>query len=244
MGRDVKLRPKVLIFIGVSLVFILGISFALMLQQQEREALERTSVLMEHVGTTMATSMQRSMRDGDMASIQELVVEVAAGDFKEIRILNRDRVVTQSSKLVQVGMKAEDEVIDRVFATSLPQGRRETVDGKLLLRQTMPLVKTEACIGCHDEVGVGELLGAIDLRLDIEDLRHDIQSATNRMVWWGVIIVVVVGVSLLFLLQYLVLGPIVSSPMVPPRSLRATLRLRSPSGAAMKSGFLPRPSTP
>jgi HAMP domain-containing protein len=62
---------------------------------------------------------------------------------------------------------------------------------------------------CHDEVAVGAILGAMDLRLDIEDLRRDVAAATNRMVWWGIIIVVVVGVSLFFLLQYLVLGPIV-----------------------------------
>ena len=49
MRGDVKLGPKVLIFIGVSLVVILGISFALMLKQREREAMERTSHLMEHV---------------------------------------------------------------------------------------------------------------------------------------------------------------------------------------------------
>ena len=82
MRRDVKLGPKVLIFIGVSLVVILGISFALMLQQRERDALARTSLLMEHVGRTVATSMQRAMRDGDMESIQELVVEV--GDRKSV----------------------------------------------------------------------------------------------------------------------------------------------------------------
>jgi PAS domain S-box-containing protein len=209
MRRDVKLGPKVLIFIGVSLVVILGISFALMLQQREREALERTSVLMEHVGRTVATSMQRAMRDGDMEGIQELVVEVGAKDFKDIRIFNREKEVTQSAQPDQIGKVMDDAVIDEVFVTSLPQSRRETVDGKLVLRQTVPLIKSEACMGCHEGIGVGEMLGAIDLRLDIEGLRHDIQTATNRMVWWGVIIVVVVGVSLFFLLQYLVLGPIV-----------------------------------
>jgi PAS domain S-box-containing protein len=180
-----------------------------MLQQREREALERTSVLMEHVGRTVATSMQRAMRDGDMESIQELVVEVGAKDFKDIRIFNREKEVTQSAQPGQIGKVMDDAVIDEVFTTSLPQSRRETVDGKLVLRQTVPLIKSEACMGCHEDIGVGEMLGAIDLRLDIESLRHDIQSATNRMVWWGVIIVVVVGVSLFFLLQYLVLGPIV-----------------------------------
>ena len=47
MGHDVKIGPKVLIFIGITLVAILGISFALMRRQSEREALGRTSHLVE-----------------------------------------------------------------------------------------------------------------------------------------------------------------------------------------------------
>jgi HAMP domain-containing protein len=209
MGRHVKLGPKVLIFIGVSLIVILGISFALMLRQREREALERTSHLMENVGRTVATSMQAAMREGDMESIQDLIVEVATGDFESIRIVDGGKKISQSGREDEIGGEVSDPFIDTVFDSMLPQTRRETEEGKLVLRQVLPLVKTEACIGCHDDVGVGEMLGVIDLKLDIEDLRHDIQSATNRMIWWGVIIVIVVGVSLFFLLQYLVLGPIV-----------------------------------
>ena len=104
MRGDVKLGPKVLIFIGVSLVVILGISFALMLKQREREALERTSLLMEHVGRAVATSMQRAMRDGDMESIQELVVEVGADRDSILRDPNRDAevVVCLAARIVEL----------------------------------------------------------------------------------------------------------------------------------------------
>jgi PAS domain S-box-containing protein len=58
-------------------------------------------------------------------------------------------------------------------------------------------------------VGVGEILGVLDLNLDILDIRREIEAATTRMVWWGVGIVLFVIGSLFFLLQVLVLGPIV-----------------------------------
>jgi len=209
MGRDVKLGPKVLIFIGVSLVVILGISFALMLRQRESEALERTSHLMEHIGRTVSSSMERAMRDGDTEGIQELVVEIAGTDFERIRILNWNKVVTQSARVAEVGSGLSDQLVERVFTSAVAETVRETADGKMVLRQVVPLINSESCMRCHDQVAVGEILGVMDLRLDIEDLRRDIASATNRMVWWGVVIVVVVGVSLFFLLQFLVLGPIV-----------------------------------
>ena len=72
MRREVKLRPKVLIFIGATLIVILGISFGLMLKQRERDALHRTSRLLEHIGHTVAQSMVRGMQEGDMESIQDL----------------------------------------------------------------------------------------------------------------------------------------------------------------------------
>ncbi len=209
MHRKVKLGPKVLIFVGASLILFLGVFFALVLKQRESEALERTSHLMEQVGRTVAKSMERSMREGDMESIQEIVEEVAEKDFERIRILNWKRVVAHSSLPEEIGSGRSDEVVEEVFASSEARTIHETGTDKAILRQIIPLINDETCLGCHDQVGVGEILGVLDLHLDIQDIRREIDAATTRMVWWGVGIVLFVIGSLFFLLQVLVLGPIV-----------------------------------
>ncbi len=208
MGRDVKLGPKVLIFIGAFLVVILGVSFFILLRQREREAIERTSHLVEHVGDAVSKSLQQAMTEGDMDFIQLLVEDVAGRDFEGIRILNWNKIVTQSSKPEEIDKGKSDPVIEEVFSTALRKSGTEFKDGKMVLRQVVPLINSEVCMGCHEQVPVGSMLGVVDMNLHIEDLRRDITTAKNRMVWMGVLIVTVVVISLFFLLQFLVLGPI------------------------------------
>jgi PAS domain S-box-containing protein len=209
MRRNINIGAKVLTFIGITLIIILGISFALMRKQREAEALERTSHLIEYVGRAVAKSMERAMREGDMEAIQNLIEEVRGKDFERIRILNWNRRIANSTDRAEIGTGITEDVVDEAYASVTAKTVREEHQGRAILRQIIPLINSEACIGCHDQVGVGVILGAIDLQLDIEDLRKDISSATNGMIWWGVVIVLVVMAALMFLLQYLVLGPIV-----------------------------------
>lgn len=217
MGRDIKLGPKVLVFIGCSLVVILGLSFFLMLQQREDQALDRTELLVEHVGRAVATSVERLMQDEDMeedvdkalAGIQSMVEEVAERDFESIRIIDWTKTITQSSNRLEKGTSGSDSLVDGVFASGKNGTERIEREGAFVHRQVVPMVNGEACMKCHDQVAVGEVLGVIDMRLDILDLRRDIEEATNGMILLAAGIVVAIVFSLFFLLQVLVLGPIV-----------------------------------
>ena len=135
MVRDVKLGPKVLIFIGTFLVLVLGVSFHFMLKQSEESALFRTSHLIEDVGFAVAKSMERAMVKVDLDFIQELVEEVAKRDFESITILDWNKVVRQSSKRDGIGKGMSDLLTEEVFSTKTPKSSREVEGDTMLLRQ-------------------------------------------------------------------------------------------------------------
>jgi PAS domain S-box-containing protein len=208
MRATMKLGPKLIISLGLALALILVVFMLFMTRYQRNGAVEQASHLMLTVGQAIVKSMERSMRQGDMASIQEMLESMAGGDIAGLRIINWSRVVTQSDKRGEIGTRAGDELIEEAFRTGLPARNNFTLGEHAVLRQIFPLRNASQCTGCHRQVAPGAVLGAVDLNLSIDLIGQHIASMTKQMVWWSVVIIVLVIGALLILLQPLVLGPI------------------------------------
>jgi PAS domain S-box-containing protein len=208
MPANIKLGPKLIVSLGLTLALILGIFMFFMIRYQREGATVQASHLMLTVGQAVVKSMERSMRQGDMSSIQEMLEGMAGGDIAGLRIIDWNRAVTQSDKPAEIGTRAGDALVDEAFRGGVPVHASVTVGGRSVLRQVFPLRNGTVCNGCHRQVGPGAVLGAVDLNLNVDLIGQHIASTTNRMVWWSAVIVLIVIAALLVLLQMLVLGPI------------------------------------
>jgi hypothetical protein len=115
-----KLGPKLIISLGLSLAVILGVFMLFMIRHQRDAAIEQASHMMLTVGQAIVKSMERSMRQGDMTSIQETIESMAGGDIAGLRIINWGRAVTQSDKPGEIGSRADGALVDEAFRTGLP----------------------------------------------------------------------------------------------------------------------------
>jgi PAS domain S-box-containing protein len=208
MRNTMKLGPKLIVSLGLTLAVILGLFMFFMIRHQRTGSIEQASHLMLTVGQAIVKSMERSMRQGDMASIQEMLEGMTGGDIAGLRILDWERKVTQSDKPAEIGQRSSEALVDAAFRTGEPVHSDFVLAERSVLRQVFPLRNTAQCSGCHRQVGPGAVLGAVDLQLNIDLISQHISSTTNRMVWWAAVIILIVIVSLLVLLQPLVLGPI------------------------------------
>ena len=120
MRARMKLGPKLIVSLGLALALILGVFMLFMTRYQRNGAIEQASHLMLTVGQAIVKSMERSMRQGDMASIQEMLEGMAGGDIAGLRIINWSRTVTQSDKPGEIGSRAGDALVDEAFRTGLP----------------------------------------------------------------------------------------------------------------------------
>ena len=208
MRATMKLGPKLIVSLGLALALILGVFMLFMTRYQRNGAIEQASHLMLTVGQAIVKSMERSMRQGDMASIQEMIEGMAGGDIAGLRIVNWGRTVTQSDKLGEVGSRAGDALIDEAFRTGLPVRTDVVLGVRPVLRQVFPLSNSPQCTGCHRQVAPGAVLGVVDLHVNIDMIGRHISSMTMTMVVWSVVIILLIICALLMLLQPLVLGPI------------------------------------
>ena len=208
MLARMKLGPKLIISLGLALALILGVFMLFMTRYQRNGAIEQASHLMLTVGQAIIKSMERSMRQGDMASIQEMIESMAGGDIAGLRVVNWNRAVTQSDKAAEIGSRADGALIDEAFRTGVPARTDIVLGERAVLRQIFPLRNSSQCTGCHRQVGPGAVLGVVDLQLNIGSIGQHISSMTRQMVWWSAVIILLVIGTLLALLQPLVLGPI------------------------------------
>src|SRR5512138_985049 len=115
MRARMKLGPKLIISLGLTLAVILGAFMLFMTRYQRRGAIEQASHLMVTVGQAIVKSMERSMREGDMASIQEMLESMTGGDIASLRIVDWNRAVTQSDRPAEIGSRAADALIEEAF---------------------------------------------------------------------------------------------------------------------------------
>jgi PAS domain S-box-containing protein len=208
MQKRMNLGPKLMISLGLTLALILGVFMFLMVRHQRDGSIEQASHIMLTVGTAVVKSMERSMRAGDMESIQEMLQGMAGGDIEGLRILDWNRKVTQSSKPGEIGTAGGDPLVEQAFLTGEPVDTPVTTGGVSTLRQVFPLKNKPECTGCHRQVGPGAVLGAVDLRLNIRMITQHIASVTNRMLGWGAVIILAVIVAIFVFIQPLVISPI------------------------------------
>ncbi|HEY6001052.1 MAG TPA: methyl-accepting chemotaxis protein [bacterium] len=208
MLKGMRLGPKVIVSLGVTLAVILGVFMFFMVRYQRAGALEQASHLMATVGQAVVKSMERSMRAGDMASIQEMLEGMMGGDVAGVRIIDWNRTVTQSGARGEIGTRVVDTLTEEAFSGGKPAYDSVALGPRSLLREVYPLRNAVQCAGCHRQVGPGAILGAVDLTFDVGLIGQHISAMTTGMLWGGAFIVLAsVGVVLLTL-QPLVLGPI------------------------------------
>lgn len=204
-----KLGTKLMIWIAGALLLIFVILMYMILRVETRKTIDWTRETAEIITKTVEKSMEQSMNQGDMETIQAIIEDVGkVTDVAGLRVVNQQGVITRSSKKQEVGDVDNEEIVTKAMITG--NTMTELNGDNNILRTVSPLLNIGTCVDCHDETATGEPLGLLDLRMSIKDKIDAIARTKWMMILGGLVMLAFVSVTVFILIHRLVLRYITS----------------------------------
>jgi two-component system NtrC family sensor kinase len=224
--RFLSLKWKILLAVILVVVVVEGIFLYLNIRSLSELMISKTEEEAFNLSEIIRLSIRYAMIKGDRGEYQRIINEVAQKHgITEIRIFNKQGQITVSSDLEKVGtvvdMRAEacygchreGEALVR-----LPLARKSRIyraDNQRLLGLINPIYNEPTCYPCHPKEK--QVLGVLDMMISLEDFEKEKAASYNRMLFTGL-----VGVVLLSILLSLLFTRFVNRPI--SRLLSATKR--------------------
>jgi len=212
-----SLKTKILLSVIVVVVVIEGIFLYLNITSLSRQILEKTEEEAFNLSETIRLSIRNAMMKDRRDEYQRIIDDVAQRrGIVEVRIFNKQGQITVSSDPNKVGTvvdkKAEacsgchreDEA--KVLLPSASKTRIYEVDKQKLLGLINPIYNETPCYPCHPKIL--NVLGVLDTMISLEDFEKEKAQIYNRMIFSGIISVVILSFLLLLLLTRVVNKPI------------------------------------
>jgi methyl-accepting chemotaxis protein/hemoglobin-like flavoprotein len=103
----------------------------------------------------------------------------------------------------------EEEAIRALEAGATESIRLEPVKGVMMFRRMTPdVISSQACIGCHTDKKMGDMVGAVSVQIPIEKLLLDVEQKVRVLYAVGAIGAVILATILFLLLRSLVILPL------------------------------------
>jgi methyl-accepting chemotaxis protein len=103
----------------------------------------------------------------------------------------------------------EEEALRALEAGATESIRVEPVKGVLMFRRMTPdIISSQACIGCHTDKKMGDMVGAVSVQIPMEKPLRDVDQKVNVLYAVGTIGAVILATILFLLLRSLVILPL------------------------------------
>lgn len=212
-----SLKTKIILSVILVLVVIEGIFLYLNIASLSRQILEKTEEEAYNLSETIRLSIRNAMIKDRRDEYQRIIDDVAQRrGMVEVRIFNKMGQITVSSDQSKVGTVVdkraeacygchrEDEAT--VLLPSDSKTRIYQTDQQRLLGLINPIYNEPACYSCHPK-GLN-VLGVLDTIISLEGFEREKRRIYNRMIFSGIISVVVLSLLLSLLLHHMVSKPV------------------------------------
>ncbi|MGE5492934.1 MAG: putative bifunctional diguanylate cyclase/phosphodiesterase [Actinomycetota bacterium] len=175
--------------VGTSYVVISGIYDHLVREDAAEDANGFASLTFNTMFELMSTGWSRQQLERYIEAIQKSVDDTP----RRIDIYRGPKV---SARFGEIDQKPADALI----AQALADGQQAREDIGDVVRVVRPLKATEVCQRCHTNAAVGDVLGVIDVRLDVS---HQIASHRERFTYVLIPVIPVVLMVTLLIVFYI-----------------------------------------
>ena len=218
-----RIGLKLIIAVGAITIVIIGVFSYLSINAQTDALISQAGIhankLSEAIKNSTLTSMLENRREEVHAIIDTVSHEPS---ITEIRILNKEGVVTFSSRKELIG-KMVDKHAESCYACHtenaplqrLPIGERMRIyrispDSPRILAVINPIYNKPSCFeaDCHAHTKDQTVLGVLDIKMDLKDVDRQIEDSKFRLIVLAVIATLALGFFIAYFVRRWVGKPV------------------------------------
>lgn len=202
-----KLQYKVTLFIFLLLLVIGVVGAMAMLRLQRQSAISQFEESALILAQTLHDSLQRDMMTANRDDIQDAVLRIASGTLiNEVVILSTTQNIFASARSLEIGRRRHDQDIARALISGKTITRIDEQSGEGELYVILPVPNNPECHTCHSPDL--NILGAIEIGLDMAPLNEQIKEQTLIMALIGGLTFVAIGGALALMFKSEVVNPL------------------------------------
>ncbi len=204
-----KIGSKLIIAVGVITVFIIGAFSYFSISAQTDALISQAGIHANQLSEAIKNSTFTSMLENKREEVHAIINTVSHdSSITEIRILNKDGVVTFSSRGDLIG-KMVDKHAESCYACHtenaplqrLPRDERMRIyrispDAPRILAVINPIYNEPSCYNaaCHAHTKGQTVLGVLDIKMDLKDVDQQIEDSKFRLIVFAVIAILALSV--------------------------------------------------
>lgn len=211
-----KIGLKLIIAVGLITIVIIGVFSYLSIHAQSDALLSQARVhankLSEAIENSTLTSMLENKREEVHAIIDTVAQEPS---IKEIRIFNKEGVVTFSSRKELTGKMvdkraescyachAENQPLQRLPMDERTRVYRISADTPRILAVINPIYNRPSCYeaACHAHTKDQTVLGVLDIKMDLKDVDHQIEDSKFRLIVFAAISILAISLFIAYFVR-------------------------------------------
>ena len=197
-----KIGLKLIIAVGVITIVIIGVFSYFSISAQTDALISQAGIHANQLSDAIKNSTLTSMLDNKREEVHAIINTVShEPGIKEIRILNKEGVVTFSSRSDLIGTMVDKraESCYRCHAENAPLQRlpidertriyRISPDSPRILAVINPIYNNPSCYqaACHAHTKDQTVLGVLDIKIDLEAVDRQIEDNKLRLIVLAVI---------------------------------------------------------
>ncbi|TSA11748.1 MAG: HAMP domain-containing protein [Betaproteobacteria bacterium] len=211
-----RIGLRLIIAVGAITVFIFGAFAYLSISAQTDASMAQAGMHANQLSEAIKNSTFTSMLENKREEVHAIIKTVSHdSSITEIRILNKDGVVTFSSRSDSIG-KMVDKHAESCYACHtanaplqrLPIDERMRVyrispDSSRTLAVINPIYNEPSCYraACHAHTRDQTVLGVLDIKMDLRDVDRQISDSKFRLIVFAAIAILALSVSLAYFVR-------------------------------------------
>ena len=210
-----KIGLKLIIAVGVITVFIIGVFSYFSISAQTNALMSQAGIHANQLSEAIKNSTLTSMLENKKEEVHAIINTVSHdSSITEIRILNKEGVVTFSSRSDSIG-KMVDKHAESCYACHtenaplqrLPIDERTRIyrispDSPRILAVINPIYNEPSCYqaACHAHTKDQMVLGVLDIKMDLKEVDQQIADSKFRLI----VLAVIATLALSYFIAYCV----------------------------------------
>ncbi|MBI4595267.1 MAG: PAS domain-containing protein [Candidatus Tectomicrobia bacterium] len=206
-----SLSFKVVCGVISTLVLISGIFFFLFYHLHRQQLVSSLNESTSRLARMIETNLEHAMLNRDLALLTDMLTALAQEQgVEDIKILNKEGIVTISPDLRELGMVLNQGEVGCQLCHSLPPERRTNsaiivnVEGRRVFRNMTPIFNKPQCFSCHERTN--KINGVLLMDFSMESIESHLTLNIKEMILWTGLMVSATVLVIFILMNRLILN--------------------------------------
>jgi len=211
-----KISLKLIIAVGIVTIVIIGVFSYFSISAQSEALLSQAGIYANKLSDAIKNSTLTSMLENKKEEIHAIINTVShEPSIVEIRILNKEGVVTFSSRKELVGKMVdkraescyachtENQPLQRLSMDDRMRIYKISPDSPRILAVINPIYNEPSCYqaACHAHTKDQTVLGVLDIKMDLKDVDRQIEDSKFRLIVFAVIAILALSLFIAYFVR-------------------------------------------